>query len=382
MSTKNVETIIIGAGISGLSCANQLNANNKDFLIISKDIGGRILTSEGGNSNYGAFFVCSDYHHVLKYSKLKSRIRLRDFCFHDYNEKYVLYQPKLIPYINQFLKIKKNLHIFRKKLQDLRKTSEFISQKQAIEKDPYLHHIYMQNATDYVKKNKLQSGTDTYFSKALYSTTFSKIEEMNAFSFLQFLLPLITKIYTFQFQMDKLTQPFKENIQIGEVTNLEYKNKLYKIKFNDNFAYAKNIVLATQIEWSKKFSNVKKVNKPIETNMLHIKGAPKKNISKGKYQLFNPDNTVQAIADLTDGTYLLYYKKGQIDLNKYFDNHQIIAHKFWDPAGTINGHNLIEANRGNNMYLIGDYNIAGLEEAYITGIYCARQIISNNEKDN
>jgi hypothetical protein len=26
------------------------------------------------------------------------------------------------------------------------------------------------------------------------------------------------------------------------------------------------------------------------------------------------------------------------------------------------------------MFLIGDYNIAGLEESYITGLYCANQI--------
>ena len=69
MNTKTVETIIVGAGISGLSCARQLQAQNEDFLLISKNIGGRILTSEDGTVNYGAFFVCSDYYNVLKYSR-------------------------------------------------------------------------------------------------------------------------------------------------------------------------------------------------------------------------------------------------------------------------------------------------------------------------
>ena len=56
MSTSIYDTIIIGAGISGLACARQLDKYNEDFLIISNDIGGRILTSEDGTANYGAFF--------------------------------------------------------------------------------------------------------------------------------------------------------------------------------------------------------------------------------------------------------------------------------------------------------------------------------------
>ena len=105
MKSKTYETIIIGAGISGLACARTLQENDKDFLIISKDIGGRILTSKDGTANYGAFFVCSDYYHVLKYVKLKSRIRLRDFCFHDGDETYVLFEQKLLGYSLQFIKV-------------------------------------------------------------------------------------------------------------------------------------------------------------------------------------------------------------------------------------------------------------------------------------
>jgi hypothetical protein len=65
-------------------------------------------------------------------------------------------------------------------------------------------------------------------------------------------------------------------------------------------------------------------------------------------------------------------------LGDYFSRYQIIDSHFWNPAGTINGHELIETNRGNNMYLIGDFNVAGLEESYITGLYCANQIIKSD----
>jgi len=377
MSDRTYDTIIIGAGISGLACARQLNKYDKDFLIISKDIGGRILTSEDGSVNYGVFFVCSDYDNVLKYVALKSRIRLRDFCFHENKDTYVLFEPKFIRYLSQFIKTYKLLYKFRKKLRLLRKNSETVSQKKAIENDSFLHDLYMQKASDFIKERKIVSGTDMYLSKALYSTTFSKVSEMNAFSFLQFLIPLVTPIYTFTFEKEKMIKPFQDKIKIGSAIDIKFKDDKYKIKTADAILYSKNIVLATEISWSKEFAGVKKVNLSINTNMIHVKGIAKKEISWKNYQLFSPSGNVQAVADLKDGTYLFYYKSETPDLKDYFENPYIIASKQWRPAGTINGHNLIESNRGNNMYLIGDYNIAGLEESYITGLFSANQIIQS-----
>jgi hypothetical protein len=361
MSENSYETIIIGAGIAGLACARHLNSYGKNFLIISKDVGGRILASEDGSANYGAFFVCSDYDNVLKFSSVKSRIRLRDFCFHENDYLYSLFELKLAKYLGQFLKINKVLFKFRKQFRNLRKTFISCSQKIAIENDAFLYKLYMQNATDFVKEHKIKSGTDVYLSKALYSTTFSAITEMNAFSFLQFLLPLITPIYTFKFEKEKLIAPFKEKIKIGNVTNLKFANNRYKIESEGKFFYSKNIVLATNISWSKSFACVKKVNKEVNTNMLHVKGKLKNNYKAKKYHLFAPLGNVQAIADLEDGTCLFYYKNDSSSVKEYFDNPEIITSKTWNPAGTINGHNLIECKRGNNMFLIGDY-------------YCANQI--------
>lgn len=233
----------------------------------------------------------------------------------------------------------------------------------------------MQNAVDFIKEKKLERGTEKYLSKALYSTTFSNISEMNAFSYLQFLIPLVRPIYTFVFEKEKMIKPFSEQIKIESVTDILYKNNLYKVKAGKEFFYSKNIVLATEISWSKNFAGVKKVNKPVDTNMLHVKGIPKNIIARKKYQLFSPPDNIQAVADLEDGTYLFYYKYKKPDLKNYFEKPEIIAHKFWNPAGTINGHNLIESNRGNSISLAGDYNIAGLEESFVTGLYCANQII-------
>jgi hypothetical protein len=206
------DTIIIGAGISGLACAANLENHYEDFILISNNVGGRILPSKNEETNYGAFFVCSDYYNVLKYVSCKDRIRLSDFCFHENNDRYPLYSLKIINYFKQFIKIKKILHKFKKHLHELRKYSRIMSQKKAIESDPYLYDLYMKNGYEFVSEQNLVQGTDVYLSKALYSTTFSTIKEMNAFSFLQFLLPLITPIYTFHFEKDRMIESFKNKI--------------------------------------------------------------------------------------------------------------------------------------------------------------------------
>jgi hypothetical protein len=374
MSIKIVDTIIIGAGISGLACAKKLQDNDRDFIILTENVGGRILTSKDGTANYGAFFVCSDYYHVLQHIKIKSRIKLSDFCFHN-DKTYVLFEPSLLAYTFQFMKIIQLIRRFRRHFRHFRKTSEHISQKKAMESDPFLYKLYMQNAADFVKAHNLQRGAQRYLSHALYSTTFSQIKDMNALSFLEFLMPLITPIYTFKFDKERMIEPYKGRIVIGSVKDVTYKAGTYKVSFDGNIIKAKKIVLATEIGWSKDFAGVLKINKPVSTNMLHIKGVPTTNFSEKLYNFFMPPCPVQALADLQDGTYLLYYQGECPSLDEFFKDPEIIAHHYWNTAGTINGHNLIESNRGNNLYLIGDYNVAGLEDAYITGIYVANQII-------
>lgn len=375
MSHKKTDTIIIGAGISGLACAKRLQEYNIDFLMISKNIGGRILTSDDGKINYGAYFVCSDYNNLLNFVELKHRIKLKDFCFHDNHEIYSLFEPEIIFFLLQFFKFSKHHYKFRRELRKFREITSKISQKKAIENNPFLYELYMKNALNYVKENNIEKITDKYFSKALYSTTFSSINEMNAFSFLQFLLPLITPIYTFSFDRGKIIETFEDKIILKCVNDIVYKNNAYKIKTEDKIFSSNKIVLATPITWSKNFANVDRINKPVNTNMLHISGILQNNYLKKQYQLFNPLNEVQAIADLNDGTYLLYYRDKRPYLNHYFKEFEIINHHLWNPAGTINGHNLIESDRGNNMFLIGDFNVAGLEESYITGLFAANQII-------
>ena len=377
MVVTTSDTVIVGGGIAGLACAKCLQDAGEDFLLISPDIGGRMLTSDDGMVNYGAFFVCADYAHVLPFVTVRSRIHLRDFCFHEHDVVFGWYNLRLLAYVSQLMRIRRILVRFRNALHAFRNGATVRSQKKVIEDDPWLFALYRKNAVDLVQELHLQRVTETYLSKGLYATTFSPVSDMNAFSFLQFLQPLITPIYTFSFDKEKIIASYQDKIVRDAVSGIHYKNGYYRIMFSGQSVRAKNLVLATEIRWSQHIAGVSQVNKPVSTHMLHIKGKPLGGIARKNYHVFSSTSPVQAVADLHDGTYLVYYKDTQPPLEQFFHASEIIAHHYWDPAGRINGHTLIDCDRGNNMYLIGDYNVAGLEDAYITGVYAANRIMQS-----
>ncbi|MFA5102290.1 MAG: FAD-dependent oxidoreductase [Candidatus Thermoplasmatota archaeon] len=352
MIRKTYDTIIIGGGIAGLSCAYHLQQQGQDFLLISKDIGGRIRTSADGTVNYGAFFVCSDYDTLLPFVTLRHRIHLSDFCFHENDTMYPFYEPRLLLYLSQLMKTKRLLYRFRNHLRRLRKATETISQKNALEADSFLHDLYLKNAADFIKEHDLTRGTHRYLSKALYSTTFSGVQEMNAFSFLHYLLPLITPIFTFTFEKKTMTASFQEKIRIDSVIDIHSTSEWHKIKTTTETFMAKNLVLATELGWSSRFLGITEMNTPVSTHMMHIQGTPTTLVSRKKYHLFSPLDRTQSIADLQDGTYLLYYKDSPPALDTFFHHPELLASHFWDPAGRVNGHVLIESKRADNLYPI------------------------------
>ncbi|MBU0496529.1 MAG: NAD(P)-binding protein [Candidatus Thermoplasmatota archaeon] len=378
MIQKTVDTIIVGAGVAGIGCANQLDKKNNDFLVISKDIGGRILTSDDGIINYGAFFVCDDYTHVLPWVNRASRIRLSDFLFHEEGNTFQLYEPRLIWYAKDMIRIRRLLRQFRRLFHLFRKKVESSSQKTVLEQMPWLYELYMMNAVDFVKLHHLERGVERYLNKGLYSTTFSPVEKMNAFSFLEFLLPLITPIYTFVFQKDKVVEMLGDRFIAGEVGDIQFIDGGYRVKTNDAMYMSKNVVLATEIGWSSRYAGVHLMNRGVRTCMMHVRGVPKACIARKRYQMFCSPSNVQAIADNLDGTFLFYYRENPAPLHQFFKEVEVIASHVWDPAGRIDGHTLIDPDRGHGLFLVGDYNIVGLEESYITGVSAANQIIQKS----
>ena len=120
-SFKQVDTIILGAGISGLTLAHYLNKKNFDFLVVESQpkVGGNIISFEKSG------FVCENGPNTVLLNKksvveLIDEIGLKDKIIfpNDYNNKrFLLRKGKLIPIPQNFIEfIKTNLLSLTSKL--------------------------------------------------------------------------------------------------------------------------------------------------------------------------------------------------------------------------------------------------------------------------
>ena len=76
------QTVIVGGGMAGMSCALRLMERGEEFLLLTDVLGGRIMYSAGKDVNYGAYFVMSNYKHAQRIVEKDKRINPLDACFH------------------------------------------------------------------------------------------------------------------------------------------------------------------------------------------------------------------------------------------------------------------------------------------------------------
>lgn len=112
--------------------------------------------------------------------------------------------------------------------------------------------------------------------------------------------------------------------------------------------------------------------------MFHIKGDLHEKFSSGEENVFSNHSSILAIAHQNDNTSLFYSKIKNPSLRAYFKTPRILKYKHWNPAFNIEGSNLLEFQQATNLYVIGDNNICGIEDAFIYGVYAANHIIKNN----
>jgi hypothetical protein len=377
MAPKTYKTIIIGAGISGLGCAHKLSENNSEFRIISPDIGGRVVGSESGMVQYGAYYIMSIYHNVASLVKKGRRISSSRLMFHKSNYSYNILDRKLFTHFTQLIRLVLILRKFKKHYELFKQKSVYESQINCLKNDNYLWELYNTDAEPFIEKKRIKDIVYDYLAEVLHGTTFTPIRDLNAFTFLHFSLPVIVPIYEFKFKKDEMLKVIKNKWIKDTVEKIKYHHNRYEVLTTKHKKYfCEYVVVATPPQVSQKLLKLKApLRKPVKAHMFHLSGRIKPDLDKGEENLFDDKNRMLAIAHQKDNSYLFYTREAKPDFDKYFFNHKIIKHIFWNPAFHIGGSNLIDFIQGEKLFLIGDNNICGMEDSYIYGMYAANKIM-------
>ncbi len=370
------KTIIVGGGIAGLSCAHELSEKSGDFLLITKDIGGRIKSSTNGEINYGALWVGSNYAHMNRYVKRKRKLNKRKICLYFEGKKTPILKV-IFKYPWQLLKSLSLAIGFYFRYRRFQKNSEIIGQKQAIESDPILRKLYFQKAEELVAEHGIVDFARTVMEPLLYGIMTSKISEETAFQYQLMSLFMIVGAYEFSFDINKFTQPFQHKILTDEVTTIKKEDKLYSIQtISGRTLKAQNVVIATPSPIAQQLIGLSRINVGKDVYVFHLKGEIKKEYETGSVKFFGYETTpILGMAEEEDSSFLVYSLKKDIDLSQWFKKWEVIALVEWHPVYNDIGKVLLDAHEGKNLWLIGDENIIGLEDTFITGLYVAHKIL-------
>jgi hypothetical protein len=379
METK---TIVIGGGMAGLSCALKLQEANEDFLLITDDLGGRIKYSPETGVNYGAYFIMKSYRNAGKLITQGKRINPLDVCFHNSKtEQFSLLHFHSLKRLRQLIRFYFAMREFSGHYEKFKQRCLTLSQKEAMELDPYMKVLYGKPANDFIREKGYSKVADDYISKFTYACTGVGPEQLNALDFLNVSMGILLPIYHIQFDAKKIADRFGDQLKLDTITKIEKEEGKFRITGKSGTKYKSgNIVVATPADATQDLLKIEHIRGACKLYVFHVEVKLKTNYTRFTLNLFPLSSEVMLTAKQGDGTYLIYSRKKKADLHQVCENYKLITMVPWEKAMYVFGNDYLEQEFDEGLYIAGDHNGLGLEPASISGIYAANRIISKSVK--
>lgn len=334
------------------------------------------MTSEDGRVNYGPIFISDDCAHILPYMKKGRRIRPFRTLFHKWHKTYSLYH--FFRYPLQFFLLFQIINRFKQDYFLFKKECEKLSQKEALKHFPFLWKLHHESAASFANQSHIKGVIDGFLGEVGYLCTFTPLSTLNAFELMHLIMHLFIPIYEFTFLKEKLIHGFEDRIFIDSVFKITRQDDIYRIRTRHGRDYfARHVVCAAPFSAAAKLLNLKVARDPAPMHIFHLKGDLRRPWRDGCLTLFDSRSKIVALLPQADGTFLFYSIIKHPSFEHYFKDYSLIAHQYWNPAFSLSRGHLLDVEQGPNLYMIGDHNIIGMEDSFITGIYAANQILNS-----
>jgi hypothetical protein len=385
------ETVIVGGGISGLACALQLHKAQRPFTLITDCIGGRLATSDNGHY-LGAVMMNNDYIHVKRHAKKSFSNRpWQSYIWDGSKGVNSLLRMELL----KIPKLNKVFGEFNRAFRKLRAQAPYTCQKQLMEQDPLLRKLVSQTAVDFVREHQLESLAEKMLGPVSSAVFLCDWKKMSAFHFCIGISCTGNGVCNGDWSntIDSLTQGYADQIvndkvlQISELSG----GKGYQVSCDSKQYRGRNVVLAVpgasgqalldslDASWNTNNQSNDAVE-AISCHVFHITGKRRPLYRPKRSLLMGPTDDIKLFFPLPDGVDILYSSLAAPDFSRYYESHQIIAQRFWQPAIQLSKQSWRPLQPCSNFFTIGDHNICGLEDSYLTGLFAANRIIDKSNQ--
>lgn len=376
---KRTETVIVGGGIAGLACARRLAAAGRAFRLFSDRLGGRLHAAHDG-LNFGASYVTSDYRHVLEFVDLGPRIYMKDVYYWDRDRFISLFHPRNARRVRAVARIYRLVYRFRRHFLQLRRSASHVCQKTLLERDPVLHRTTQQAAAELVAEHGLEELNDVFCAPIFHSTLFVPTSQANAFYFLANLFPIWLPTYAVDVRrtVARMTRGLLDRVRVARVEQIEeHAEGSFVVRTADETLGAKNLVLAVPGRNGEELlpGHNTALNVPFCT--LHIRGRRRREMVPGKIVFFREEHPITILWPQPNGLEIAFAPTIDPDLSLYFERYEITRAVRWKTAVQLSDNSWRPLQPRKRLFTIGDHNICGLEDSYLTGLFAANRIIES-----
>jgi monoamine oxidase len=375
------KTIVVGGGMAGMSCALKLMEASQDFVLITDNLGGRIQYSAQAGVNFGAYFVMSSYTHAKKILAHTTWINPADACFHNSDtERFSLISWHTVKRLPELLRFLVAILKFMRHYKQYKQRCLIMSQKSALEADPYMADLFVKPAAQFIRESKFENAANDYIAKFTYACTGFGADLFTALDFLNPSQGMITPIHRLKFDPEAVAQKLGTHLTFDEITGIERLEHGFRLDSKSGTTYqAENIVIATPASVTKELLHLPEIREASKFHVFHVRAELKPAYRRYSLNLFPPTSSFMLISREHDGTYLIYALDINVDLHQVCEKFEILATRTWEKAMYIHGGVFMEQQYGDGLFVAGDHNGLGLEPAAISGIYAANQIISRKD---
>jgi len=376
------ETIVVGGGISGMSCALKLKENGRDVAIITDVLGGRVCYDSELKNNFGAVFYMENYKNAKKIVDFEAPMTtdVLQLMLHTSPEKVFRFaSPTMAVSLPQMVKFQKFMNeTFIPEYNRYKDDCEIMPVAEAFEKHPDIKRYYYMKASDVIAELGIDAIADNFVGKFAYACTGCKLNQLNGLDFLNVTQGTVIPIYTFTFDPEAFTAKLDGKVVIDTIVKVEkQKGGSWKVTGESGTSYTcQNLVLATTGLTTQKLLGIDEVRQPTMLVSYLVKGMPTPDIRKASAHYYGDSFDVIAITQRYDGLWNIFASK-ELDLGRFFQSYKVIKYIVWPEALYTYGDVIMKQDWDENCYIAGDANGLGLEPASVAGIYAANRILGN-----